>query len=302
MPAASVHRVLVDQMGPELARLLPVLRRRPVGGRVDRPGARGRLERRTAGRGQGAVPRRRRGAALRPQPAGPAGPAVRRRLPRPRRQPAAQGAQGPGRRGARLPRSRPRSQQAFAQAFAGDPDILVAPVVAYTPRVLVSEWIEGIPLSVIIREGTQEQRDRAGLLLLRFLFSGPGRARLLHADPHPGNFRLHARRPARRHRLRRRQPAARRAAGADRPAVPARPAGRRRGRLRGPARRGLRQGRRRRRRRGGARLPAADPRAAAARDVHLQPGVAAPGGAAPGRPALPARCSAASSTCRRTTC
>ena len=82
------------------------------------------------------------------------------------------------------------SQQAFAKAFAGDPDILVAPVVAYTPRVLVSEWIEGIPLSLIIREGTQEQRDRAGLLLLRFLFSGPGRAQLLHADTHPGNFRL----------------------------------------------------------------------------------------------------------------
>ncbi|BEP11976.1 AarF/ABC1/UbiB kinase family protein [Acidothermaceae bacterium B102] len=82
------------------------------------------------------------------------------------------------------------SQQAFAQAFVDDPDILVAPVVAYTPRVLVSEWIEGIPLSVIIREGTQEQRDRAGLLLLRFLFSGPGRAHLLHADTHPGNFRL----------------------------------------------------------------------------------------------------------------
>ena len=82
------------------------------------------------------------------------------------------------------------SQQAFASAFAGDPDILVAPVVAYTSRVLVSEWIEGTPLSAIIREGTQEQRDRAGLLLLRFLFAGPGRAHLLHADTHPGNFRL----------------------------------------------------------------------------------------------------------------
>jgi predicted unusual protein kinase regulating ubiquinone biosynthesis (AarF/ABC1/UbiB family) len=84
------------------------------------------------------------------------------------------------------------SQQAFAAAYAGDPDILVAPVVAYTPRVLVSEWIDGTPLSVIIREGSEEQRDRAGLLFLRFLFSGPGRAHLLHADPHPGNYRLMA--------------------------------------------------------------------------------------------------------------
>jgi hypothetical protein len=33
-------------------------------------------------------------------------------------------------------------------------------------------------------------RDRAGILLVRFLFSGPSRAGLLHADPHPGNFRL----------------------------------------------------------------------------------------------------------------
>ena len=34
------------------------------------------------------------------------------------------------------------------------------------------------------------QRDRAGIALVRFLFSGPARAGLLHADPHPGNFRL----------------------------------------------------------------------------------------------------------------
>ncbi len=55
---------------------------------------------------------------------------------------------------------------------------------------LVTEWIDGIPLSKIIADGTQAQRDRAGQLLLGFLFSGPGRVGLLHADPHPGNFRL----------------------------------------------------------------------------------------------------------------
>jgi hypothetical protein len=42
----------------------------------------------------------------------------------------------------------------------------------------------------VIAGGSTEQRDRAGLLLARFLFSGPQRAGLLHADPHPGNFRL----------------------------------------------------------------------------------------------------------------
>jgi predicted unusual protein kinase regulating ubiquinone biosynthesis (AarF/ABC1/UbiB family) len=82
------------------------------------------------------------------------------------------------------------SQQAFADAYAGAPDIYVPPVVTGTDRVLVSEWMDGTPLSEIIASGTREQRDRAGLLLVRFLFSGPARAGLLHADPHPGNFRL----------------------------------------------------------------------------------------------------------------
>ena len=59
-----------------------------------------------------------------------------------------------------------------------------------TDQVLVSEWMDGTPLSKIISDGSKEERDRAGILLVRFLFSGPSRAGLLHADPHPGNFRL----------------------------------------------------------------------------------------------------------------
>jgi len=83
-----------------------------------------------------------------------------------------------------------QSQQAFAVAYAGDPDIYVPPVVAGTDHVLVTEWMDGTPLSKIISDGSKTERDRAGLLLTRFLFSGPARAGLLHADPHPGNFRL----------------------------------------------------------------------------------------------------------------
>jgi predicted unusual protein kinase regulating ubiquinone biosynthesis (AarF/ABC1/UbiB family) len=83
-----------------------------------------------------------------------------------------------------------QSQQAFAGAYAGDPDIYVPPVVMATDHVLVTEWMDGTPLSKIISDGTKEDRDRAGILLVRFLFSGPARAGLLHADPHPGNFRL----------------------------------------------------------------------------------------------------------------
>jgi len=83
-----------------------------------------------------------------------------------------------------------RHQSAFAEAFDGDPDILVPRVVASSGEVLVTDWVDGLALSRVISTGTPEQRDRAGLLLCRFLFSGPSRAGLLHADPHPGNFRL----------------------------------------------------------------------------------------------------------------
>ena len=82
------------------------------------------------------------------------------------------------------------AQRAFAAAYDGDPDIYVPGVVTETDHVLVTEWMDGTPLSKIISDGSKEERDRAGILLARFLFSGPARAGMLHADPHPGNFRL----------------------------------------------------------------------------------------------------------------
>ena len=82
------------------------------------------------------------------------------------------------------------AQEAFAAAYAGDPDVCVPRVVSVSDHVLVSEWLDGIPLAAIIAGGTTAQRDRAGIMFIRFLFSGPARVGLLHADPHPGNFRL----------------------------------------------------------------------------------------------------------------
>ncbi|MGW0559373.1 ABC1 kinase family protein [Streptomyces sp. NPDC003016] len=83
-----------------------------------------------------------------------------------------------------------QAQREHAEEFADDPDVLVPGVVHQSDQVLVTEWIDGIPLADVISGGTAEQRDRAGQLLARFLFSGPARTGLLHADPHPGNFRL----------------------------------------------------------------------------------------------------------------
>ena len=81
-------------------------------------------------------------------------------------------------------------QRQFAVAFDGDPEFCIPHVLAAAPHVLITEWVDGRPMSDVIANGTQEERDRLGLLYERFLLSGPSRAGLLHADPHPGNFRL----------------------------------------------------------------------------------------------------------------
>ncbi|WP_225835035.1 AarF/ABC1/UbiB kinase family protein [Streptomyces sp. NK08204] len=83
-----------------------------------------------------------------------------------------------------------QAQAVHAEEFADDPDVMVPAVVHQCDQILVTEWIDGIPLSEVIADGTPDQRRRAGQLLARFLFSGPARTGLLHADPHPGNFRL----------------------------------------------------------------------------------------------------------------
>ena len=82
------------------------------------------------------------------------------------------------------------AQDGFAFAYVDDPDFVVPSLVHGTERVLVSDWVDGRPLSDIILAGSKQERDHAGLLYVRFLFSGPERAGLLHADPHPGNYRI----------------------------------------------------------------------------------------------------------------
>ncbi len=83
-----------------------------------------------------------------------------------------------------------RTQTRFAEAYAGDPDVLVPAVHLAAPRVLVMDWVDGTPLAAVARSGSQGERDRAASRYQRFLVSGPARAGLLHTDPHPGNFRL----------------------------------------------------------------------------------------------------------------
>jgi len=83
------------------------------------------------------------------------------------------------------------AQATYAEAFRDDPDIVVPDVVEVGGQVLVTEWLDSpYSLSRVIREGTQAERDHYGRLFVTFLFEGPRRTGMLHADPHPGNYRV----------------------------------------------------------------------------------------------------------------
>jgi predicted unusual protein kinase regulating ubiquinone biosynthesis (AarF/ABC1/UbiB family) len=83
------------------------------------------------------------------------------------------------------------AQRAFAEAFRDDSMIVVPDVVAVGPTTLVTEWLDSpASLASVIATGSQEERDHYGELFVRFLFSGPVRTGMLHADPHPGNYRV----------------------------------------------------------------------------------------------------------------
>ncbi|MDN5725710.1 MAG: AarF/ABC1/UbiB kinase family protein [Propionibacteriales bacterium] len=81
------------------------------------------------------------------------------------------------------------NQQQAAEAFADDPEFCVPGVLDHTVRVMVSDWVEGAPLGTVAAMPPVE-RNEWGLRYARFLFAGPSRAGLLHADPHPGNFKV----------------------------------------------------------------------------------------------------------------
>jgi predicted unusual protein kinase regulating ubiquinone biosynthesis (AarF/ABC1/UbiB family) len=82
------------------------------------------------------------------------------------------------------------NQRAFAKAYEGDPKFYIPHIVASAPKVLIAEWIDGIPMSQIIRNGTPEQRDLMGTRLAELTYGAPQRLQMMHGDAHPGNFML----------------------------------------------------------------------------------------------------------------
>ncbi|MCV7379164.1 ABC transporter ATP-binding protein [Mycobacterium alsense] len=82
------------------------------------------------------------------------------------------------------------NQRAFAKAYRDHPHFMVPRIVASAPKVVIQEWIDGIPMSEIIRKGTVEQRDLMGTRLAELTFDAPRRLEMIHGDAHPGNFML----------------------------------------------------------------------------------------------------------------
>lgn len=81
-------------------------------------------------------------------------------------------------------------QRAFAKAYRDHPHFAVPQVIASAPKVVIAEWIDGIPMSQIIRDGTQEQRDVMATRLTELTYDAPSRLEMMHGDAHPGNFML----------------------------------------------------------------------------------------------------------------
>ena len=83
------------------------------------------------------------------------------------------------------------TQNLFAKAFADDQRVVIPRAYVHTQRALVTQWLESDrSMADVIKTGSQEERNRLGVAMVRFMFDGPARAGLLHADPHPGNFRI----------------------------------------------------------------------------------------------------------------
>jgi predicted unusual protein kinase regulating ubiquinone biosynthesis (AarF/ABC1/UbiB family) len=82
------------------------------------------------------------------------------------------------------------NQRAFAKGYRDDPHFVVPAIVASSPKVVIAEWMDGIPMAQIIRNGTPEQRDIVGTRLFELTYDAPRRIEMMHGDAHPGNFML----------------------------------------------------------------------------------------------------------------
>jgi len=102
----------------------------------------------------------------------------------------------------RMPGPSRRCPAAGVREPPGRTSVVVPHVYAATPRVLVSRWLDGVPLTALLDGGTDqlpvgwrsldraEAADLAGRLIGHAGYAPASCTGWMHADPHPGNFLL----------------------------------------------------------------------------------------------------------------
>jgi len=85
-----------------------------------------------------------------------------------------------------------RNQKEFAEFYRGHPFIHVPEVIDQlsTARVLTTELVNGSNFDELLT-WSQEERDKAGEAIFRFVFRSLYRFRAFNGDPHPGNYIFH---------------------------------------------------------------------------------------------------------------
>lgn len=82
------------------------------------------------------------------------------------------------------------NQEEFARIWSGDAEVLVPRVFPSLSddHVLVSERVRGSSWQAMLATAPQEERNRIGRILFRYVFRSLYGHGLLNADPHPGNY------------------------------------------------------------------------------------------------------------------
>ncbi len=85
-----------------------------------------------------------------------------------------------------------RNQKEFAKFYQGHPFIHIPEVIDYlsTARVLTTELVNGSKFDEVLT-WSQDERDKAGETIFRFVFRSLYRFRAFNGDPHPGNYIFH---------------------------------------------------------------------------------------------------------------
>lgn len=83
-----------------------------------------------------------------------------------------------------------RRQRLFRDLYGRLPGCRVPEVITErsSPRVLTSEWIDGLPFERFAEESSQEQKNEAGAKIFDAVFQTLFHHGIYNGDPHPGNY------------------------------------------------------------------------------------------------------------------